>query len=395
MAVHMTYILSLSRAQWIWFIGTVAAGILIVVVGWALEPANGALPAFHFTTAMPIRSIAPELGVTNKALARELGLPIEARKGKPIKELGITQERLDRATNHLASHRPSSLRYYLFAALTLWGLIFLLRLGRPDGSLKTQRRIWYPRTPHIVALALAGVIFGFGLGKSPNPMEGIVQFFKALVGLYPSIADKTIPLVFFLALAIVGNKLVCGWACPFGALQELIYSLPLLSSIKQKKVPFLVSNAIRIILFAAALLLLFGTVGGRKGFVLYHSVNPFNVFNFDFEHSLITATTLMALGTSLLMYRPFCQFICPFGLISWVFERISLVRVRIHSAKCNQCGACVKACPLDAAKGKLAGRLLAADCYSCGRCLKACPQDAITYGWSSAANMEPVCESRP
>jgi ferredoxin len=390
----MTYILSLSKAQWIWLIGMVLAGILIVVIGWVLEPEDRGVPATHFTTAMAIRNIAPELGVTNKALARELGLPIEARKGKPLKELGITQEGLDRATTHLASHRPSMLRYYIFAVLTLCGLIFLLRLGRPDGLLKTQRRIWYPRTPHILALAVAGVVFGFGLGKSPNPMEGIVQFFKAMVGLYPSIADKAIPLAFFLALAIVGNKLVCGWACPFGALQELIYSLPILGSIKRKKIPFLVSNVMRTILFAAALLLLFGIVGGRKGFVLYHFVNPFSVFNFDFEHALITATILMALGLSSLMYRPFCQFICPFGLISWIFERISLVRIRIHSDQCNQCGACVKACPLDAAKGKLAGRLLAADCYSCGRCLNTCPQDAITYGWSFTASKEPTGEPR-
>ena len=84
MAAHMTYILSLSKAQWIWLIGTMVAGTLIVVVGWALEPGDEAVPAAHFTTAMAIRSIAPELGVTNKALAREYGnwichLPIETR----------------------------------------------------------------------------------------------------------------------------------------------------------------------------------------------------------------------------------------------------------------------------------------------------------------------------
>jgi polyferredoxin len=51
--------------------------------------------------------------------------------------------------------------------------------------------------------------------------------------------------IFFVGLAIIGNKLVCGWACPFGALQELIFSLPILKRLKRKKVPFLVSNVIR------------------------------------------------------------------------------------------------------------------------------------------------------
>jgi polyferredoxin len=175
-------------------------------------------------------------------------------------------------------------------------------------------------------------------------------------------------------------------------LQELLYSLPILKSIKSKKVPFLVSNRIRATLFVAALLLLFDIVGGRRGFVLYHSVNPFNIFNVDFEHAMISATIVTALGLSLVMYRPFCQFICPFGLISWIFEGLSLAQIRIHSTQCTQYGACVKACPLDAAKDRVAGRSFAADCYSCARCLNACPRDAIGYSWSFAESSEPSAE---
>ena len=378
----MTYLSSLSKVQWGWLVGTLAICVAIVAVGWVLEPVDSTVSAASFTTTMSIRDIAPELGVTGKALARELGLPIGAPKGKPLKKLGIAQADLDQATSHLLSHRPTQLRYYIFAALVLWGLVFLCRLGRPDGSPNTQRRIWYPRTPYILALLVAGVVFGFLLGKSPNPMEGIVKVFKSMVGLYPSVSDKVIALAFFLALAVVGNKLVCGWACPFGALQELLYSLPILRRIKGKKIPFLVSNGVRTILFAAALLVLFGVVGDRKGSVLYHSMNPFNLFDLDFDHAPITITILIALVLSLVTYRPFCQFVCPFGLISWLVERFSLARVRIDATRCNQCGVCVKACPLDAAKNKVAGKLFAADCYSCARCLNVCPQDAITYGCS-------------
>ena len=88
------------------------------------------------------------------------------------------------------------------------------------------------------------------------------------------------------------------------------------------------------------------------------------------------------MGLSLLAYRPFCQFICPFGFVSWLAERLSLTRVRIDATRCNKCGACAKVCPLDAAKHKVAGKLFAADCYSCARCLNVCPQDAITYSCS-------------
>jgi polyferredoxin len=211
-------------------------------------------------------------------------------------------------------------------------------------------------------------------------MEGVVKVFKSMVGLYPSVSDKVIVFAFFVVLAVVGNKLVCGWACPFGALQELLYSIPILKRLKRRKVPFWLSNGIRTLLFVATLLVLFGVLGGRKGSVLYHPLNPFNLFNWDFEYVLITVTIFTALGLALFTYRPFCQFICPFGFVSWLAERLSLARVRIDRARCNECGACARACPLTAAKDKVDGKYFGADCYSCARCLNVCPQDAITYG---------------
>ncbi len=372
------YLSRLSTAQWIWAVASLAICAAIVTAGWMFEP-EARQQAHSFTTAMSIRELAPKLGVTGKSLAREFGLPLDVPKGKPLDKLGVTQHDLDHVTAHLAGHEPKRLKYHFFAALVVWGLVYLTRLGRPDGSPTAERRLWYPRAPYVAALVAAVVVCGFALGKSPNPMEGAVKVFKSMVGLYPSVWEKVAALVFFLMLAVVGNKLVCGWACPFGALQELLYSLPLFRRIKRRKVPFLFSNIIRASLFIAMLLLLFGVVGGRKGFVLYHSLNPFNLFNLDFDELLIPITIVTASVLALLVYRPFCQFICPFGLISWLVERISLARVRINTSRCNECGACIRACPLDAAKHRVAGRLLPADCYSCARCLNVCPHEAISY----------------
>ena len=72
----MAYLSSLSKVQWAWLVGTLAIGTAIVAAGWVLEPADSTVSAASFTTTMSIRDIAPELGVTGKALARELGLPI-------------------------------------------------------------------------------------------------------------------------------------------------------------------------------------------------------------------------------------------------------------------------------------------------------------------------------
>ena len=127
------------------------------------------------------------------------------------------------------------------------------------------------------------------------------------------------------------------------------------------------------------LLFLFGIVGGKRGMVIYHYVNPFNLFNLEFETLSILITVVLVVILSFITYRPFCQLVCPFGLISWVAERLSFYRVRINKDKCTECGACIKACPLEAAKGRVEGKIAPADCFSCARCLRVCPEDAVKY----------------
>ena len=368
-----------SFRQRIWLFVTVVGMSAIIGLGVLLGSSDKSRESIDFTIHMSIQDIAPRLGVTGKALARELRLPLDVSKQKPLKALGIASEELQHVTEHLLSHRDTMLKYYVYAALVLGGLVFLARLGRPDLSGVEHRRAWYPRTPYIVSLMISVICAGFLMGKSPNPMEGVVKIFKSMVGLYPDPMAKAIAFLFFIGLAIVGNKMICGWACPFGSLQELIYSIPIFRKIKQRKLPFLVTNTIRANLFAAMVLFLFGIVGGRKGTVIYHHVNPFNLFNLDFESISIGLTVLLALLGSVIVYRPFCQLVCPFGFVSWIAERVSIFRVRIDKDRCTECGLCIKACPVEAAKGLVHGKRWAADCFSCARCLNVCPVDAIKY----------------
>jgi len=368
-----------SFKQRIWLFSTLAGILAIIAFGILLGSPSKPMEPIDFNINMSIQDIAPKLGVTGKGLARELELPLDVSKKKPIQTLGVTYEELDHAAEHILSHRDSMFKYYVYAALFIWGLVFLVRLGRPDRLDIKNRYTWYPKTPYIIALLFSVVVAGFILGKSPNPMEGAVKVFKSMIGLYPDPMGKVFAFSFFIVLAIVGNKIICGWACPFGALQELIYSIPILGKIKKRKLPFIFTNTIRICLFITVLLFMFGIIGGRKGFIIYHNLNPFNLFNLDFETVSILLTVVIALLLSSFTYRPFCQFICPFGLVSWIAERLSIFGVRIDKNKCTQCGACIKACPLEAAEGRINGKKMPADCFSCARCLDVCPVDAIKY----------------
>lgn len=371
----------ISSRQRYWLYGTLLAMLVIAALGIIPGRDDRPIERKDITIEKSIMEIAPMLDVTGKALARELDLPLDAPKKKPLKALGVSKETLDHAVDHILSHRGGMLKYYIFAALALGGLIFLVKLGRPELSGPGQRKIWYPRAPYVAILIISLVAAGFILGKSPNPMESVVKVFKSMVGLYPDPYIKVIAFIFFIALAVIGNKLICGWACPYGALQELIFSLPVLKRLKNRvKLPFAITNTVRSGLFLVTLLLLFGIIGDKKGFVLYHSLNPFNLFNLEFETAAIALTVIITLALSFGFYRPFCRFICPFGLVSWIAEKFSVFRVRIDHNRCTNCGSCIKVCPTGAAKGLVMNSKSGEDCFSCGRCLNKCPVDAIKYG---------------
>ena len=373
-----TWLSLFSGRQRLILVLTLLVGLGIIAGGFWRHHGPTAPTDIVINADMSIREVAPLLGVTGQALARELGLPLDIAKNKPLRELSVSRQELDQVVDHLLSHVDAAAKYYLFVALCLAGLVFLVRLGRPDvGKRPTEG---YPRLPYLFILLCAVAGAGFFLGKSPNPMEGIVKVFKSMVGLYPDPGVKLAAFLFFLCLAVIGNKLICGWACPFGALQELIYSLPILRSFKRKhRLPFALANTIRFALFAAMLLFLFGLVGGQRGFVIYHYLNPFNLFDLKFESRWIAATTITVLAASFWVYRPFCQLICPFGLVSWLAERLSIYRVRIDADKCIDCGLCIRACPSQAAAGRVHQKKMPADCFSCARCLAVCPVDAIRY----------------
>ncbi len=353
-------------------------------LGASPSPAAGRTDRPQVDTSMTVREIATALDMNGRELAKDLLLSIDVDKDVSIQELGVSEELLGKAVAHnLAEHHerllPGDLKYPIYLLIVLFAMGYLVRWGIPRNADPRKRRTYYPQWVFIVALAVSVAVLGFALGKSPNPMEGAVKVFKATVGLYEAVGPKLAALVFFLALAAVANKAVCGWACPFGALEELIYMLPLFKRAKRWQLPFWIGNTIRVGLFVAFLLIMYGLVGDKKGFVVYHYLNPFNLFNLDFSIGTLLYLIPAYLAISFIFYRPFCRLICPFGLLSWFLEWASLTKVRIDRERCTDCKACAKACPLTAAGDRLAGKPMPSDCFSCMRCLRVCPADAIHY----------------
>ena len=80
---------------------------------------------------------------------------------------------------------------------------------------------------------------------------------------------------------------------------------------------------------------------------------------------------------SIIIYRPFCRYICPLGAIYGVFNKISFVRYSVDGSKCTKCGVCQKNCKLNI---KVYENPNSIDCIRCGSCKDGCPAKAIKIG---------------
>lgn len=190
--------------------------------------------------------------------------------------------------------------------------------------------------------------------------------------------------------ALLG-RFVCGFLCPFGLIQDLLFKIPFIK--KLRRLPgekFL--RALRYVFLAFFVILLplcvmdaaglgypwfckyvcpVGTLEGGIPLVLLSKTLRGTV-GFLYTWKIVILIVILVL--SLILFRPFCRYICPLGALYGLFNKISLYRFRVDRTKCTECGACQKACKLDIAVWKNPNSI---DCIRCGDCKAVCPQEAI------------------
>ncbi len=84
----------------------------------------------------------------------------------------------------------------------------------------------------------------------------------------------------------------------------------------------------------------------------------------------------MIILLSVLIYRPFCKYICPLGAFYALFNRVAAVRMDVDTEKCISCSACKHACPMGVDPHFDPN---SAECIRCGKCMEKCPTDALRY----------------
>ena len=204
-------------------------------------------------------------------------------------------------------------------------------------------------------------------------------------------ANKSIPYYMvgiILLYALLFGRWICGYLCPFGLIQDLIYKFKT-PKIKKNRFTKILTKLKYVILavFVIILPLMYafrefvlpsfckyicpaGTLEGAVGLLMHpENENMFSMLGplFTWKFSILV---LFILG-AIFIYRFFCRFFCPLGLIYGLFNKISFVGVSVDNDKCTECGRCYSACKMDISK------IGDVECIQCGDCIPACPTNAI------------------
>ena len=192
------------------------------------------------------------------------------------------------------------------------------------------------------------------------------------------------------------GRFVCGFLCPFGLIQDLLFKIPFVKKIRklpgEKGLRWLrfVFLGIFVILLPMFVVDITGLgepwfckyicpVGTLEGGIPLVLLNEAMRGAIGFLYRWKVAILIVMLISSIIIYRPFCRYICPLGAIYGIFNKISIFRIRVDKTKCTGCGACQKACKLDIPVWKNPDSM---DCIRCGDCKSACPHKAL-YTWKN------------
>jgi polyferredoxin len=194
---------------------------------------------------------------------------------------------------------------------------------------------------------------------------------------------------FLLSVGAIFGRIICGYVCPFGLLQDLLYK------IKTRKLrPRLrFARYIKYVVLALFVVILphmirhelsgvgspwfcayicpAGTVTGAVPLLL---TNEFLRSMLGWQFVLKAAIAAAVIISSMFVYRMFCRVLCPLGAIYSLFNRFAVVKMSCDKSKCTGCGICKTACHLHINPVETPN---SPECVRCKGCVSGCKSGAL------------------
>ena len=200
---------------------------------------------------------------------------------------------------------------------------------------------------------------------------GVIANFSAL---------HTIPFLAIGTLVVVGGifaGFVCGWACPFGFLQDLVGRIP----VPKFKLPPWTQHFRYVVLGVTVLAVPY--LWGEGHWLFICRLCPAGTL----EGAMYNAGKAAAQGTEIpwpsiakltvfglivaamfVTWRPWCTVLCPLGAIFGLFNRVSAIFLHVHPEDCTHCGRCAKECKMGLRSDVQLGDPTCIRCMDCTRC---------------------------
>jgi NAD-dependent dihydropyrimidine dehydrogenase PreA subunit len=352
--------------------------VLSIISGrlWGGKPEE--LPApkeWQISSEMILREFGQANGLPNPVMKEIFQLQTRSDLEKKISEYGTVDQVKAMVVKKMALAAEHETKNWVKIPVkfVLW-FAFLISIFMIFKNRKSTPKI------RNTALFLSVLIFGVTMGSDPSPMGTVkdaIYLYGSSKAVFP---PRMIALTIFLLIVFLANKYICGWGCQVGVLQDLIFRLnqgEKQKSIlgKQIKVPFVISNTIRV-----AFLGIFTIAAFAWSVDIIAPFDPFKIFNPT--HLAITGIVFISLLLiiSLFIYRPWCHFFCPFGLVGWLVEKISRVKISVDYESCIACNKCANACPSTVMEAILKqDKKTIPDCFACYTCRDVCPTDSIKF----------------
>ncbi|MGN1376945.1 MAG: 4Fe-4S binding protein [Dorea sp.] len=192
---------------------------------------------------------------------------------------------------------------------------------------------------------------------------------------------------FVLAIGVIFGRAVCGFICPFGMIQELLYKIPF----PKKKLwkGFTYVKYLMLLVFVLVLPVVNTNIAGVGEPAFCEYICPVGTLEgglpligthpelrgmlgslFSLKICILIATLIGCL----MVCRFFCKVMCPLGAIYGLLNKISLYHMEIDKERCISCGMCKVNCPMDVDPVKHPD---SAECIRCGKCTETCPKQAL------------------